>query len=83
MFDIIIWIVYGLFVGNVAKVLVPGDEKLGFLHTVALGVIGSYVGGGCLYLLGDYETIYPSGILMGIAGSVLALIVYNKLNVNS
>lgn len=80
MFDIIIWSVYGLFVGSIAKAIVPGEENFGFLKTVALGVAGSYAGGAILYLLGQYDSVSPAGIFMGVAGSCLSLVVYNKLS---
>jgi uncharacterized membrane protein YeaQ/YmgE (transglycosylase-associated protein family) len=79
MFNILVWCVYGLFVGSIAKALVPGEERMGFFQTIAVGVAGSYMGGGILYLLGNYESLTPSGILMGIAGGVVSLILYNKL----
>lgn len=83
MFNIVVWCVYGIFVGSIAKSLVPGEEKLGFLQTVALGVAGSYVGGAVLYLLGEYSSVSPAGIFMGIAGAVLSLVVYNKVTKTS
>ena len=45
MFSILVWCVYGILVGSIAKSLVPGEERFGFLQTVALGVVGSYFGG--------------------------------------
>jgi uncharacterized membrane protein YeaQ/YmgE (transglycosylase-associated protein family) len=74
-----VWCAYGLFVGSIAKSIVPGEENFGFAKTIALGVAGSYMGGACLYLLGQYQAISPAGIMMGIAGSVLTLVLYNKL----
>lgn len=79
MFSLLIWIVYGLLVGSLAKAIVPVNLRLGFFQTVALGVIGSYAGGAILYLLGTYDSLSPSGIFMGVAGGVLSLVVYNKL----
>lgn len=79
MFNILVWCVYGIFVGSIAKSIVPGEEKLGFFQTVALGVVGSYSGGAILYMLGQYDSLSPSGVVMGILGGVLALVVYNKL----
>jgi uncharacterized membrane protein YeaQ/YmgE (transglycosylase-associated protein family) len=79
MFNILVWCVYGLFVGSIAKSIVPGEENFGFVKTVALGVAGSYMGGAVLYLLGTYDAVSPAGILMGVAGSVLSLVLYNKL----
>lgn len=79
MFSILIWCVYGIFVGSIAKSIVPGEENFGFVKTIALGVAGSYCGGAVLYMLGEYSAVEPAGIFMGIAGSVLSLILYNKL----
>lgn len=80
MFSILVWCVYGLFVGSIAKSIVPGEENFGFVKTVALGVAGSYMGGAVLYLLGTYDAVSPAGIVMGVAGSVLTLVLYNKLS---
>jgi uncharacterized membrane protein YeaQ/YmgE (transglycosylase-associated protein family) len=80
MFNLLIWAVYGLFVGSIAKSLVPGEENFGFVKTVALGVAGSYMGGAILYLIGSYSSLSPAGLFMGVAGSVLTLVLYNKLN---
>lgn len=79
MFNILIWCVYGIFVGSIAKSIIPGEENFGFIRTIALGVAGSYMGGSILYLLGSYSAIEPAGIFMGIAGSCVAILLYNKL----
>lgn len=79
MFNLLVWCVYGLFTGSIAKAIVPGEENFGFVKTVALGVAGSYVGGSLLYLLGEYESVSPAGLFMGVAGAIVALILYNKL----
>lgn len=83
MFNILVWCVYGLFVGSIAKSIVPGEERMGFFQTVAVGVAGSYMGGALLYLLGSYDSVSPSGIVMGIAGGIVSLILYNKLTKTS
>ena len=79
MFSLLIWAVYGLFVGSIAKSIVPGEENFGFVKTVALGIAGSYMGGAVLYLLGTYSSVSPAGIFMGIAGGIISLVLYNKL----
>ena len=79
MFNILVWCVYGLFVGSIAKSLVPGEENFNFVKTVALGVAGSYMGGAILYMLGKYNSLSPAGIFMGVAGAVIALVLYNKI----
>ena len=78
MFNIMIWCVYGLFVGSIAKSIVPGEENFGFWKTIALGVAGSYCGGIITYLLG-ITPLQPAGIVMGVAGAIASLIFYKKL----
>lgn len=79
MASLLIWAVYGLFVGSIVKGLVPGEERFSMIQTIVLGVAGSYMGGAILYLLGRYDALSPAGIIMGIVGGVLSLILYNKL----
>lgn len=79
MFSLLVWCVYGLFTGSIAKAIVPGEENFGFVKTVALGIAGSYMGGALLYLLGEYRSVSPAGLFMGVAGAILALVLYNKL----
>lgn len=79
MISVVTWCVYGIFVGAIAKAIVPGEENFGFLKTIALGVAGSYFGGALLYMVGKYDSVEPSGIFMGVAGSTVALVLYNKL----
>lgn len=79
MFSLLIWMIYGIIVGSIAKAIVPGQENFGFIKTVAVGVTGSYLGGAMLYLFGKSTEVEPSGIFMGIAGGTLAIVLYNKL----
>jgi len=78
MFNIMVWCVYGLFVGSIAKSIVPGEENFGFWKTIALGVAGSYCGGIITYLLG-MTPLQPAGVIMGVGGAVASLIFYKKL----
>ena len=79
MFNILIWLVYGIFVGAIAKSVVPGEEKFGFFQTIVLGVCGSYVGGSIYYMLGMSEILAPAGIFLGVAGAIITLIAYKKI----
>ena len=83
MLNILVWGVYGLFVGSIAKSVVPGEENFGFWKTIVLGVAGSYMGGAVLYMLGSYNAVSPAGVVMGVVGGVLALVLYNKLSKTS
>ncbi len=83
MLSLFVWMVYGLLVGSISKAIVPGEENFGFVKTVALGVAGSYMGGAILYLMGQYESLSPAGIFMGVAGGILSLVIYNKITKNN
>jgi uncharacterized membrane protein YeaQ/YmgE (transglycosylase-associated protein family) len=42
---IVSWIFWGLFVGAIARFLLPNSAKIGIVYTILLGVAGSVVGG--------------------------------------
>jgi uncharacterized membrane protein YeaQ/YmgE (transglycosylase-associated protein family) len=42
---VISWIVWGLFVGVIARVLKPGRQRIGIVLTIALGIAASLIGG--------------------------------------
>lgn len=45
MTDLLSWIVFGFFVGAVARLVVPGRQPIGLLWTLALGIAGAVAGG--------------------------------------
>jgi uncharacterized membrane protein YeaQ/YmgE (transglycosylase-associated protein family) len=45
VFSFIFWIIFGLIVGAIAKLLMPGKDDLGWIATILLGIGGSFVGG--------------------------------------
>lgn len=67
---ILSWLVYGLVVGILAKVVVSfffsENDVAGFWPTVLVGVIGSYVGGGIEFLLGRSYDWSPAGLVKGV-----------------
>ena len=76
--SILMWILFGLVIGVVAKLLTPGREPGGFVVTTLLGVAGALVGG----FIGRAIGLYPSyqstgGFFMSILGAVILLCVYN------
>lgn len=75
------WLVYGLVVGILAKIVVSfffsENDVNGFWPTVLVGVIGSYVGGGVEFLLGRSYSLTPAGVVMGVAGASVALLGYH------
>jgi uncharacterized membrane protein YeaQ/YmgE (transglycosylase-associated protein family) len=76
IWNILGWILFGLIVGAIARLLVPGRDPMGWIATIVLGVIGSLVGGGIGYAIwgGEYA---PGGWILAILGGVITLLVYN------
>ena len=78
--SIIAWLVVGAIAGWLAGYLVKGDEGLGVIGHIVLGIVGALVGGFLAGLLlpgnGDYTTgINVSTILVAVIGAVLTVVV--------
>lgn len=76
--SILLWILFGLVIGVVAKLLTPGREPGGFILTTLLGIAGALLGG----FVGRAIGLYPSyqstgGFFMSILGAVIILAIYN------
>src|SRR6476661_10252225 len=76
---IIAWICFGLVVGVIAKLLMPGRDPGGFIVTMALGVAGALVGGFIGRAMGFYGPNQGAGWLMSILGAVILLALYRVL----
>lgn len=63
------FIVFGLVVGAVARLLVPGRQNLGLLATLLLGVVGSVIGGVVANLLGTGDIFE-----LNIIGAIVAFL---------
>jgi len=72
MITLIVWVVFGLIVGTVSKWFYPlENDNQGMLTTVAVGVVGSFVGGMASYLLAHGTDQYnPAGFAFSILGGV-------------
>jgi uncharacterized membrane protein YeaQ/YmgE (transglycosylase-associated protein family) len=46
--EILIWMLCGLIVGVIARILLPGPQNIGLIMTILLGIVGA-VGGGIAY----------------------------------
>ena len=79
MFGVIGWIFFGLIVGIVAKLLMPGRDPGCFIITIALGIIGAVVAGFLGRALGLYGADEPAGFLMSVVGAIILLVIYRML----
>ena len=76
MFGILGWIVFGLVVGIVAKLLMPGRDPGGIVVTMLLGIVGAVLGGYMGRAMGLYGPNDAAGFLMSLLGAVVLLVVY-------
>jgi uncharacterized membrane protein YeaQ/YmgE (transglycosylase-associated protein family) len=75
---IIAWIVVGLIAGVLAKLIMPGDDPGGFIVTILLGIVGAFVGGFVVNLLGGagVSGFNLWSILVATLGAIILLAIY-------
>jgi uncharacterized membrane protein YeaQ/YmgE (transglycosylase-associated protein family) len=76
MMGVIGWIIFGLIVGAIAKLLMPGKDPGGFIVTILLGIVGALLGGFLGRALGWYREGEAAGFLMSLVGAVILLAIY-------
>jgi uncharacterized membrane protein YeaQ/YmgE (transglycosylase-associated protein family) len=76
---ILSWIVFGLIVGVIAKLLTPGRDPGGFIITTLLGIAGAVVAGFIGRAMGLYGPNDSAGWLMSILGAVVLLLIYHAV----
>ena len=72
------WVVFGLIVGALAKLVMPGKDPGGIIVTILLGIVGALIGGFLGRLLGLYKEGEPAGFVGAFLGAVLVLWIYRK-----
>jgi uncharacterized membrane protein YeaQ/YmgE (transglycosylase-associated protein family) len=71
---IVVLALWGLVVGALARLAVPGPDPMSIWRTMLLGIAGTFVGG----LIGGLIGLRAGGLLFGILGGVLLLILWRK-----
>jgi uncharacterized membrane protein YeaQ/YmgE (transglycosylase-associated protein family) len=73
---ILLFIVFGLIVGLVARALVPGRQSMGVGMTAGLGMLGSLVGGTFTNLLAGRAlfALNTAGFVGSVIGAILVLL---------
>jgi uncharacterized membrane protein YeaQ/YmgE (transglycosylase-associated protein family) len=77
--SILLWILFGLIVGAVAKLIMPGKDPGGIIVTILLGIVGALLGGWLGQALGFYEPGEPAGFIMAVVGAIILLLLYRLL----
>lgn len=67
----------GLIVGLIARAIKPGDDKMGWIMTIILGVLGALLAGYVGRAMGFYQAGEPVGWIASIIGAIVLLFIYD------
>lgn len=73
------WVFFGLIVGAVAKLVMPGKDPGGFIVTIVIGIVGAVIGGFLGRTLGFYGPNQGAGFVMSFVGAVILLLIYRAI----
>ena len=78
---IISLIIIGLIAGAIARLIIPGKQDISIPMTIAIGIVGSFVGGFLGYLIfhKDSGFFQPSGIIGSVIGAVIVLLIWTRI----
>ncbi|HXI68478.1 MAG TPA: GlsB/YeaQ/YmgE family stress response membrane protein [Steroidobacteraceae bacterium] len=69
----------GLIVGLIARAIKPGDDKMGWIMTIILGILGSIVAGYVGRAAGWYQPGQPAGWIASVIGAIVLLVIYGMV----
>ena len=73
------WILFGLVVGALAKLVMPGRDPGGIIVTMLLGIAGAVLGGFIGRAMGFYGEGEAAGFVMSFLGAVALLAIYRVM----
>ncbi len=76
---LLMFLLFGLIVGAVSRLLVPGREPGGWGTSLIVGVLGSFVGGFLSRALGFSTGEKPAGFLLSVVGAIVLLVAYHAV----
>jgi uncharacterized membrane protein YeaQ/YmgE (transglycosylase-associated protein family) len=78
--SILLFLVFGLIVGALARFIVPGREPGGWVVSMVLGVVGSFLGGFLGRALSIYREGEPAGFVMSLLGAIIVVIAFHAIS---
>jgi uncharacterized membrane protein YeaQ/YmgE (transglycosylase-associated protein family) len=79
MISVLGWIVFGLIIGALAKLVMPGRDPGGIIVTILLGIVGALLGGFLGRSMGLYGPGEAAGFIMSLIGAMILLFLYRLL----
>ena len=73
------WILFGLIVGALAKLVMPGRDPGGIIVTMLIGIAGAVLGGFIGRAWGWYGEGEAAGYFVSFLGAVLLLVLYRMM----
>jgi uncharacterized membrane protein YeaQ/YmgE (transglycosylase-associated protein family) len=74
------WILFGLVVGIIAKLLTPGRDPGGFILTILIGIAGALLGGFIGRAIGFYGPHQGAGFIVSVIGAIVLLMIYRAVS---
>ena len=71
--------IFGLLIGLVARAIMPGQQRMGLILTMLLGLIGAWLGGLIGRVTGMYKEGHPAGWFMALVGALIVLFIYSRI----
>ena len=78
MIAVLGWMLFGLIVGLLAKLVMPGRDPGGIFVTMLIGIVGAVLGGFIGRAIGWYQPGEPAGFFVATLGAILLLFIYRK-----
>jgi uncharacterized membrane protein YeaQ/YmgE (transglycosylase-associated protein family) len=72
------WMLFGLIVGVIAKLVMPGRDPGGIFVTMLIGIVGAVLGGFIGRAIGWYQPGEPAGFVVATLGAIILLFIYRK-----
>jgi uncharacterized membrane protein YeaQ/YmgE (transglycosylase-associated protein family) len=76
MFSVLGWMLFGLIVGIIAKLVMPGRDPGGIFVTMLIGIVGALLGGFIGRAIGWYQPGDPAGFVVATIGAIILLFLY-------
>jgi len=72
-------VVVGLIVGLIARAIKPGEDKMNWVLTIILGILGSVAAGYVGRAMGLYQPGQPAGWIASVVGAIVLLVIYDMV----